>query len=128
VDRFELSGDGLGVSYESQGAGGVSHLAYEDNEHKLRFDGDQIRPVGGDLGGSVTVQLESVPDQSVVTFTLLVPEVHHRDGEEQVEIRTFGIRTLTRTGIAPSAIFGQINEYSIVELHGVAMNSAACSR
>jgi hypothetical protein len=124
MDRFELSGGGVRVGYESQGAGAVPHLVYEDKEQELRFSGDQIRPVGGDLGGSVTVQLSSVPDLSVVTFTLLVPEVHHRDGEERVEIRTFGIRTLTRTGIAPSAIFGQINEYSIVELHGVATNCA----
>ena len=126
ADRFELSGDGLNVSYVGQWPGVT--LAYGDKEQQLRFSGEQIRPVDGDLRGSVTVDLSREADQNVVTFTLLVPEVRYRAGEERVAVQTVGIRTLTRTGIAPGAMFGQISEYSIVELHGFAERTVPRNR
>jgi hypothetical protein len=116
---FELDGQNLHVTYSTTGIDGQPHLSYHDNRISLNFRGDQIRTDGTEVGTLVTVTLFATPDAGSTTFSLLVPRVN-LDSSGHATIRTVGITTLHRTSIAPQFLFGQLERYTVVTLHGTA--------
>ena len=101
---------------------GVPQLSYKDAELNLNFRGDDITRQNTPLGEIVTVTLENeVPvDGPLRTFTLLVPRIRLRRGDE-VPFDTLGIETIdTSAGFAPPRP-SVLQTYRLHQLQGVAV-------
>jgi hypothetical protein len=121
-DYYELSGDGITVSYYPSAAGGKAWLFYHDAQREETFSGDQIRRLETpDLGTVVSVTLQITVDVGSTTFSLLIPQVKLVDRLGAFAfIRTDAITTAHRFGIVP--LPGQRDFYTVTPLAGVAWN------
>jgi hypothetical protein len=118
---FQLSGNGLHISYSTSGLDGQPHLHYQDSQHNLSFTGNQIRTVPCDLGELVSVTIQLTIDSGSSTFSVLIPRVNLRNGETG-HVRTDGILTIHRFAIVPMLNHGQLDLYSVTPLHGTAQH------
>jgi hypothetical protein len=117
---YELSCDGVELTYSTTSIDGSARFSFRDAERKLDFSGEQIRVRETELGTEVTVTLESIPDLRVVTLTLLVPDIN-LGRETEVPFSTVAIETTNHTTIGgPSLITGPLQTYRVIELHGTA--------
>jgi hypothetical protein len=83
------------------------------------FRGDEIRLAETEIGRTVTVTLEAVPDLHVETLTLLLPPTNLQNGESR--LRTEAITTTHRTSIGgPRLVRGQVLSYATATLSGMA--------
>jgi hypothetical protein len=101
---------------------GVPQFSYKDAELNLQFSGDDLTREDTPLGEIVTVTLENeVPvDGPLRTFTLLVPRIRLRMGDE-VSFDTLGIETIdSSAGFAPPSP-RVLQTYRSHQLHGVAV-------
>jgi hypothetical protein len=115
---FEVSGEGVQVTYSTTSIDGQPRLSYTDASRQLNFAGAEIRTVQTELGTEVTVTLETVPDLHTITFTLLLPDFRLGYGNES-QFGTLGITTTNHTTIAgPPEGPGQT--YEVVVLEGTA--------
>lgn len=123
-NQYQFSGHGIHVSYLPSGAGGVSHLTYQDTHRTVSFSGDQdIRKVETpDLGTLVSVTLSILPDVGSTTFSLVVPLVNlvNQRGSSAA-VHTFGVTTMHSMPFAgPSHQLGQRESYTVTLLSGTA--------
>src|SRR5262245_13548259 len=70
---YQLSGDGIEVTYSTSGFDGKPHLSYQDAMQSKQFAGDQIRTVKTEIGTLVTVTIFLTVDSGSTSFTLLLP-------------------------------------------------------
>jgi hypothetical protein len=120
-NHFELQGDGAQISFAESGIDGKPVLSYQPAQGlPVSFRGEQIRVAEGELGRTVTVMLEQVPDLHTVTLTLLLPEVNlPQEGEAPVQ--TVGIVTTSRTSIGgPALVQGALQSHCALDLQGIA--------
>jgi len=116
---FELSGEGVNITYSASGIDGRPQLSYAAGERSYVFRGEEIRVASTELGHQVSVTLEATPDLEATSLTLLVPPVN-LDGSES-RVRTLAILTRHRTSIGgPCLVQGQVAEYRPIELTGLA--------
>ena len=109
----------VNITYSTTGFIGQPILNYEDSNGTRSFIGDEIRTQETEIGTTVTVTLEAVPDLRVVTLTLLVPEIN-LDGSPR-EFETIAIRTTHKTTIGgPGLIKGAVQSYEVIDLNGTA--------
>ena len=95
---YEVSGDGIHVTYSTSGFDGKPHFTYQDALRSESFTGDGIRTVQTEIGTLVTVTIRLTVDAGSTSFTLLVPQVNLRFGDS-VAITTEGITTVHRFSI-----------------------------
>jgi hypothetical protein len=121
-NHYQLSGDGISVTFLPTGAGGLAHFTYQDSQRTLNFTGDQIRKVDvPDLGTVVSVTLIMTVDSGSTTFSVLIPQTTLQNtAGASAHIRTLGITTVHRFGLVPVFNVGQDEIYSVVHLHGTA--------
>ncbi len=121
-DHYQLSGGGISITYLPTGAGGVSHLQYQDAQRTLNFSGAQIRTVEvPDIGSIVSVTLILTVDSGSTTFSVLIPKTTLQSAPgSSAHIRTEGITTVHRFSILPAALLGQDELYAVTALHGTA--------
>lgn len=119
---YELSGQGIDVTFLPVGAGGLAHFSYQDAHRSLQFSGDQIRTVEvADMGTVVSVTLVLTPDSGSTTFSVLLPQVNldnHRGSS--VAVNTDGITTHHRFSLVPQLLRGQLERYHVTPMHGTA--------
>jgi hypothetical protein len=115
---FQLSGDGIHVTYSTSGFDGKPHFSYHDAHQNKQFTGDQIRTVQTEIGTLVTVTLLLLVDAGSTTFTVLIPTVNLRTSDS-AHIATDGIVTLHRTSII-GPLQGQSEFYTVHPLTGTA--------
>jgi hypothetical protein len=122
-DLYELTGNGITVSYLPTGAGGLAHFSYQDSQRTLHFIGAQIRRVQvPDLGAVVSVTLVMTVDSGSITFSVLIPDVNLPDQRgASAPIQTEGITTTHRFSIVPIFNQGQRELYSVTPLSGSAL-------
>ncbi|HEV3155894.1 MAG TPA: hypothetical protein VGZ00_00940 [Candidatus Baltobacteraceae bacterium] len=120
-DLFQVSGDGLHITYLTQVAGGKPQLVYQDATQRLVFNGDEITRAESELGTTLSVFLRRTVDAGSTTFTLLLPRVNLR-ARESVPINTFGITTVHRFSLVPILDYGQLDTYRVEQLRGTASN------
>ena len=120
ANDYDLQSTDIHIHYSSTSIVGVPLLTYQANKQTRSFRGDEIRAQQTELGQTVTVTLEVVPDLHVVTLTLLIPAVNV--GKENAShIATQAIRTTSRTSIGgPQMVQGQIQLYEALALEGTA--------
>lgn len=119
ANLFELSGDGIQVTYSSTSIAGTPLFSYRDSSINRLFSDKEIHSVQTGLGELLTVTLEEIPDLRIVTFTLILPVVNVLPGSAGIHIQVPGIKTITHTTIAGS-ILGAQKTYSLVNLQGTA--------
>lgn len=119
ANLFELSGDGIQVTYSSTSIAGTPLFSYRDGNINRLFSDKEIHSVQTELGELLTVTLEQIPDLRIVTFTLILPVVNVLPGSAGTHIRVPGITTTTHSSIA-GPVLGPQKTYSIVNLQGTA--------
>jgi hypothetical protein len=123
---FDVSSEGLHVTYTTAGTDGQPHLTFVSAAWNLSFAGDQIRTVPStDVGTLVSVTIRRTVDSGATSFTLIVPRVilAAPDGEANVEL--VGITTTHRFSVVRRFNRGQLDGYSEVRLTGTARAGVA---
>lgn len=115
---YELSGDGIQITYSTTSITGQPVLTYHDATQAKTFNGDAIKAEDSAIGTLVTVFLTLILDGPSTSFTMVVPHVR-LSGPEVASISTDGITTLHRSSIAGPAR-GQIEVYTVHALTGTA--------
>jgi hypothetical protein len=124
ANLFDITGP-IVINYARNSIAGVPLLSYVDAELSVRFAGGEITQVDTTVGELVTVTLQDVVDAFVRTFTLVIPKIRLRLGEE-VEFDTIGIETVDRSlAFVPApGPSGVLQTYRVHDLHGVAQRVA----
>jgi len=92
---------------------------YEDEQGERKYSGRQINQEHIQLGLVVSVELEIVPDSHTTTLSVAIPSGNRSDGVKSIRIKTFAVRTTSRTSIGGSEIVeGQIENYATYVLEG----------
>ena len=101
---YELSGNGIHVTYATSSLQGQPQFNYHDAFQAKNFTGNQIQTADTVLGRLVTVFLIQTIDSGSTTFTLLVPTAN-LPPSKVANITTEGITTLHKFAIvkAPQA-------------------------
>jgi hypothetical protein len=95
-------------------------VSYQDSVRSLSFKGmKEVETVETEAGQLVSVVIVRTTDLGDTTFSFLVPRVN-LDGDASVPVRTVGITTIHRTGLAPGLGRGQTDSYTAVTLSGTA--------
>ena len=121
-DHYQLSGGGISITYLPTGAGGLSHLQYQDAQRTLNFSGDQIRRVDvDDIGSIVSVTLMITVDTGSTSFSVLIPKTTLQNTTgASAHIHTEGITTVHRFSLVPAFNLGQDELYTVTPLRGTA--------
>ena len=114
---YELSGDGIYISYATTSFGGKPLFTYHDAFQFKSVSGDAIARLETDIGTLVTIVIHMTTDRGSTTFSLLLPHVNLPPSHLQ-NITAEGITTLQRFSVpAPQ---GQTQFYTVHSLHGTA--------
>jgi hypothetical protein len=118
-NSFELSGYDAELRYDTTSIAGTPQLHFREGQRDVTRSGDEIETVELSIGTLVSAQIESIPDASVVTISVLIPTVNLDDGEAAIE--TVAIETTTRTSIGgPGLVSGPLQTYRSLALSGTA--------
>jgi len=117
-NRFELSGDGIHITYSTTTFGGRPQFSYQDANGTKLFVDKSIRTAKTEIGTLVSVTLNITPDAGSTTFTVLIPIVN-LPVSDLANITTYGITTLHKFSIF-GAPLGQTELYTAHPLQGIA--------
>jgi hypothetical protein len=115
---YELSGDGIQVTYSTTSFEGQAHFNYHDANLSKSFVGKEIRTEDTALGTLVTVMIQQTIDAGSTSFTILIPRVNLRVSNS-VLISTYGITTLHKFSIVGMPN-GQADIYTAHAMQGIA--------
>jgi hypothetical protein len=115
---FELSGDGIQVTYSSSSFDGKPKFTYHDAHQVKSFSGDLIQVATTILGTLVSVVINQTVDAGSTTFTVLLPRVN-LNLSDIANISTVGITALHKMSIV-GAPNGQTDFYTVHPLQGTA--------
>jgi hypothetical protein len=88
---YELSGEGMQISYSTSGIEGSPSFSYRGPKgDDQTFSGDEIETLDTALGTEVTVTVADVADLHVITLTLVIPEMWVAPGSG-LEFKTIAI-------------------------------------
>ena len=123
---FDVSSEGLHVTYTTAGPDGQPHLTFVSATRNLSFVGDQIRTVvAPDLGTLVSVTIWRTIDTGSTSFTLIVPRVILAAPDVEASVEMVGITTRHRFGVVRRFNRGQLDSSSQVTLTGTARAGVA---
>jgi hypothetical protein len=112
--EFQLSGEGVQITYFSNDKDGKPHFTYKDAEYDRCYIGDEILIQQGQLGSLVTATLGFMPDVDSTTVTLIVPRVRVAELSEPVE--TLAIKCVNIMTMLPP--LGVAQTYQCILLKG----------
>jgi hypothetical protein len=115
---YELSGNGIGVTYSTSSISGKPLFNYHDVFQVRNFSGDEIQTVDTIIGKLVSVFLIRTVDGGSTSFTLVVPSVTLPQSNV-ANIVTEGITALHKFSIVGPPQ-GQTELYTFHKLHGTA--------
>ncbi|EYF00916.1 hypothetical protein [Chondromyces apiculatus] len=119
LNLYELSCEGITVSYSRSGLEGIPQLSYATGDRSYVFRGEEIRAISTEIGRQLSVTLEASPDLEAITFTLILPPLNLEGDEAPIE--TVALITRHRTSIGgPRLVKGQVLSYETLKLTGVA--------
>jgi hypothetical protein len=119
ANLFELSGDGVQITYSTTSFDGKPHFDFQGPyrpQESLAFTGPEIRTQQSELGTLVSVSLLRTIDAGATVLTLLLPFVK-LTGQDAQSFETLAIITKTY-GILPHQ--GAQPTYQVVSLSGSA--------
>lgn len=115
---FDLSGDGIHITYATTTFEGPPVFIYHDAGQTKKLTDKQIQSVDTEAGTLVSVTINVIPDLGTKSFSVLIPRVN-LSSTDTANITTYGIATLHKTmflGPRP----GQVDVYSDHQLQGTA--------
>jgi len=121
ANLFQVSGDGIQITYSSNGFDGKPHFNYHDAHQSKAFSGDQIRTTKTEIGMLVSVVINPSVDTGSTAFSLLVPSVN-LSLSDSANIVTTGITTLRGMSIVGQPQ-GQTEFYTVHSLQGTAAHA-----
>ena len=116
---FNLSGEGITVSYSTTSIDGKPRFSYKKGRQTPNFAGSEIVSVAAGIGTLVSVVIAHVPDKGTTTFSVLLPAIKLTSSTKQA-FRTIGITTVTATTIAGPPPVQQT--YKVTRLRGTAQS------
>ena len=117
---YELSGDGIKVTYTLQPIAGPPQFNYDDGKVSRLFTGDEIRTVvDTDVGTLVSVTILLEIDTGSTSFTVLIPKVGLGASTSE-PITTDGITTVHKRRIPGPTPQGQDDLYTVHPMKGTA--------
>jgi hypothetical protein len=114
---YELSGNGIHVTYSTTSITGQPLFTYHDALQFKSVSGDAIKAEETGIGTVVTIVLHITTDRGSTTFSLLLPRVN-LPASNVANITAEGITTLQRFSVPPPQ--GQTQLYTVHTLHGTA--------
>jgi hypothetical protein len=118
ANLYQVSGDGIHVTYSTSGLVGEPQLTYQDAQGSKTFMGSQIKVEKTEVGTLVSVVLHMTVDAGSTTFTLVIPTTNLTFAEH-AEVNTFGVVTVHKFSIIGPP-HGQTELYTVHQLHGTA--------
>jgi hypothetical protein len=112
--EFQLSGEGVQITYLTNDKDGKPHFTYKDAEYDRSYIGDEILIQQGQLGSLVTATLGFMPDVDSTTVTLIVPRARVANLAEPVE--TLAIKCVNIMTMLPPP--GVAQTYQCILLKG----------
>jgi hypothetical protein len=117
---YELSGDGIKITYTLQPIAGPPQFNYDDGKVSNLFKGGEIRTVETDeLGTLVSVTIHLEIDRGSTTFTVLIPRVNLGASTSEA-ITTVGITTVHHRPVVGPTPQGQDDLYTVHPMKGTA--------
>jgi hypothetical protein len=117
---YELSGDGIKITYTLQPIAGPPQFNYDDGKVSNLFKGGEIRTVETDeLGTLVSVTIHLEIDRGSTTFTVLIPRVGLGQSTSE-PITTVGITTVHHRPVVGPTPQGQDDLYTVHPMKGTA--------
>ena len=118
-NMYHLHGHHLQITYSTTSLTGLPILTYQDAHQAKTFRGDEIRAVPCDLGTLVSVTVRMTIDTGSTSVSIFIPRMQIDQGTTAA-VHTFAVTTLHNLSIPPLRNRGQLDTYSITELHGTA--------
>jgi hypothetical protein len=115
---FELSGDGIQITYSTTSLVGPPQFTYHDATQATTFMGDQIQVTPSSLGTLVSIVIHQTIDAGSTTFSLVLPRASLSLAPIG-NITTVGITALHKMSIVGTPN-GQSDFYTVHPLQGTA--------
>jgi hypothetical protein len=117
---YELSGDGIKITYTLHPIAGPPQFNYDDGKLSHLFKGDEIRTIDDtDIGTLVSVTIHLEIDTGSTSFTVLIPKVGLGQSTSE-PITTIGITTVHKRRIPGPTPPGQDDLYTVHAMKGTA--------
>jgi hypothetical protein len=118
-NQYDLQGQGISIGYSASSIGGKAQLSFKKGRTTLSFTADEISLLDTAIGALITVTIASTPDESVTSFSFLLPAIQLSKESARQSFRTIGITTIRKTTITgPVKCVEQV--YKDVQLRGTA--------
>jgi hypothetical protein len=119
-NNFVLNGESFSVTYSTTSITGEPMLTYKDAQKRLNFSGTDIRVLSSEIGDQITVTIDTIPDLSSVTLTILIPTINLPE-TSPVQFWAKAIFTTHKTSIGgPNLIKKAIQSYRVDSIFGKA--------
>jgi len=118
-NQYQLTSDGLQITYTPSNDNGQPQLGYQGSHGNLTFTANDIRSEETVPGTLITVFLVRTVDTGSVTLTLLLPGVNLAGTTEQ-PIQTIAIETQNLFSILDRNKARQTQTYQVYNLQGTA--------
>ena len=118
-NQYQLTGDGLQITYTPGNDNGQPQLGYQGSHGNLTFTDNDIRSEETLPGTLITIFLVRTVDTGSVTLTLLLPGVNLAGTTEQ-PIQTIAIETQNLFSILDRNKARQTQTYQVYNLQGTA--------
>ena len=120
-NQYQLTSDGLQITYTPSNDNGQPQLGYQGSHGNLTFTANDIRSEETVPGTLITVFLVRTVDTGSVTLTLLLPGVNLAGTTEQ-PIQTIAIETQNLFSILDRNKARQTQTYQVYNLQGTAQH------
>jgi hypothetical protein len=120
ANHFELQRGARTITYDSAAIDGKPLLNYSDGSVTKSFKGDRLGIVQTRIGTLLTVDLSFIPDASIKTLTVVLPQVNLTDGKKcPFKAVVLDTTILTPLG-GPRLATGQIQTSTATTFRGTA--------
>ena len=116
---YELSGDGIKITYTLEPILGGPQFNYDDGKLSRLFKGDEIRTEDTEIGTLVSVTIHLEIDTGSTSFTVVIPKVGLGQSTSE-PITTIGITTVHRRRVPGPTPQGQDDLYTVHPMKGTA--------
>ena len=116
-DRYDLTGQGIQITYSTGNIDGQPQFRYQGSLGNKTLGKAEFRTQQSELGTLVSVTLQPSLGGTLISLTLLVPDINMA-GQSQQPIETLAIQT---TSAGPDTITQEARQsYQVFQLQGTA--------
>ena len=117
-NQYTMHGQGVKVTFTTNGFLGQPTLHYEHGTLIKDFKGTEVRVLSAEIGKLVSVTIALTVDAGSTSFSALIPAIALPDASSSAKFHTAGITTIHKTGLVPPT--GVLETYDVIRLEGTA--------